>query len=61
MRARAEHAPALDVSALPDVDRRRVDGPTVVAEADATVWVPDGWVAEPEDLGAWVLRRRGDL
>lgn len=61
LRARAEHAPALDVSALPDVDRRRVDGPTVVAEADATVWVPDGWVAEPEDLGAWVLRRRGDL
>jgi hypothetical protein len=28
-----------------------------VAEPDCTVWVPDGWHAEPGPLGAWVLRR----
>jgi N-methylhydantoinase A/oxoprolinase/acetone carboxylase beta subunit len=34
-------------------------GPAVVAEADCTVWVADGWVAAPGAAGARVLRRCG--
>ena len=39
------------------VERPRVVGPDVVIEPDCTVWVPDGWVAEPAALGAWVMVR----
>jgi N-methylhydantoinase A/oxoprolinase/acetone carboxylase beta subunit len=60
LRARAERPAPLDVSALPDVERRMASGPAVVAEPDATMWLPDGWIARPEALGAWVLRREGD-
>jgi N-methylhydantoinase A/oxoprolinase/acetone carboxylase beta subunit len=60
LRARAERPAPLDVSALPDVERRMAGGPAVVAEPDATMWLPDGWIARPEALGAWVLRREGD-
>jgi hypothetical protein len=42
---------------LPAVERRPVRGPEVVAEPDCTVWIPDGWRADPGPLGAWVLRR----
>ena len=49
----------MDVSALPDVQRRMANGPAVVAEPDATMWLPDGWIARPEALGAWGLRREG--
>jgi N-methylhydantoinase A/oxoprolinase/acetone carboxylase beta subunit len=48
----AESAP----TDLPAVDRRPVGGPAVVAEADCTVWVPEGWRAEVGPLGAWILR-----
>jgi N-methylhydantoinase A/oxoprolinase/acetone carboxylase beta subunit len=58
VRARASTPAPLRISDLPDVDRARVTGPAVVAEADCTVWVPDGWRAEPRALGAWVLERR---
>jgi N-methylhydantoinase A/oxoprolinase/acetone carboxylase beta subunit len=58
VRARARAAAPLDVADLPAVDRMRVCGPAVVAEPDCTVWVPDGWVATPRALGAWVLERR---
>ena len=34
-------------------------GPAVIAEADCTIWVPPGWVAEPGGAGALVLRRNG--
>jgi N-methylhydantoinase A/oxoprolinase/acetone carboxylase beta subunit len=57
VRARATAPAALDVGALPAADRRRVRGPATVAEADCTVWVPDGWVAQPRELGAWVVTR----
>ncbi len=57
LRARAGRPAPLAVTDLPDVVRRRVVGPAVITEADCTVWVPDGWVAEPGDLGAYVLRR----
>ena len=57
VRARATaHAP-LEVTDLPEVRRTRVVGPAVTAEADCTMWVPDGWVAEPRELGAWVIER----
>ena len=57
VRARASAAAPLDVADLPAVERAVVRGPAVVAEADCTVWIPDGWVAEPRALGAWVLTR----
>jgi N-methylhydantoinase A len=57
LRARARREAPLDIEALPGVVRRRVVGPQVVAEADCTVWVPDGWTAEPGPLGAWILQR----
>jgi N-methylhydantoinase A/oxoprolinase/acetone carboxylase beta subunit len=60
VRARASIAAPLRVVDLPAVDRRRVTGPAVVAEPDCTVWVPAGWHAEPRELGAWIIRRRGD-
>jgi N-methylhydantoinase A/oxoprolinase/acetone carboxylase beta subunit len=58
VRARATSPAALAVTDLPAVARARVRGPAVAAEADCTVWVPDGWVAEPRELGAWVVTRR---
>jgi N-methylhydantoinase A/oxoprolinase/acetone carboxylase beta subunit len=57
VRARASVAAPLEISDLPDVARSRVLGPAVVAEPDCTVWIPDGWRAEPRRLGAWVLER----
>jgi N-methylhydantoinase A len=59
VRARASIAAPVHVTDLPDVDRGRVVGPAVVAEADCTTWVPEGWRAEPRELGAWVLERPG--
>ena len=44
---------------LPAPDRRPVTGPAVIAEADCTTWVPDGWRADPGAAGAYVLRRVG--
>ncbi len=60
VRARASIAAPLRITDLPAVDRARVVGPAVVAEPDCTVWVPAGWVAEPRELGAWVVRRSDD-
>jgi N-methylhydantoinase A/oxoprolinase/acetone carboxylase beta subunit len=44
--------------ALPSSGRLR--GPAVLPEPDCTIWVPDGWVAEPGAAGAIVLRRTTD-
>ena len=57
VRARATRPAAVDVGELPAVHRTTVRGPAVVPEADCTVWIPAGWVAEPRDLGAWVVTR----
>jgi len=57
IRARASRAAPLTIGQLPEVARARVVGPNVVIEPDCTVWVPDGWVAEPAALGAWVMER----
>jgi N-methylhydantoinase A/oxoprolinase/acetone carboxylase beta subunit len=59
VRAGASRPALVTPDALPAVERRAVRGPRVVAEADCTVWVPDGWRATPGPLGAWVLRRDG--
>ena len=57
LRVRARRPAPLSPSDLPPVARPEVRGPEVVAEPDCTVWVPDGWRAEPGPLGAWVLTR----
>ncbi|MDQ1448481.1 MAG: N-methylhydantoinase [Actinomycetota bacterium] len=59
VRARASIAAPLRITDLPDVDRRTVIGPAVVAEPDCTMWVPEGWRAEPRELGTWIVRRGG--
>jgi N-methylhydantoinase A/oxoprolinase/acetone carboxylase beta subunit len=57
LRVRARRPAPLSPADLPPVARSEVRGPAVVAEPDCTVWVPDGWRAEPGPLGAWVLTR----
>jgi N-methylhydantoinase A/oxoprolinase/acetone carboxylase beta subunit len=57
LRVRARRPAPLSPDELPEVARRAVSGPEVVAEPDCTVWVPDGWRAEPGPLGAWVVHR----
>ena len=55
VRARAARPAVLTIDDLPSVDRSEVQGPTVVAEDDCTVWVPRGWRAVPGPLGAWIV------
>ena len=57
LRVRARRPAPLSPADLPPVARSDVRGPEVLAEPDCTVWVPDGWGAEPGPLGAWVLTR----
>jgi N-methylhydantoinase A len=60
LRATATLPPAVDVDTLPEPPARLTDpvaGPAVIAEADCTIWVADGWVAHPGAAGALVLRR----
>jgi N-methylhydantoinase A/oxoprolinase/acetone carboxylase beta subunit len=57
LRASAEIESTLTVTDLPAVERNRVRGPQVVVEPDCTVWIPDGWAAEPGALGALIVTR----
>jgi N-methylhydantoinase A/oxoprolinase/acetone carboxylase beta subunit len=57
LRARAARPAPLGIEALPAVARARVRGPRVVVEPDCTVWVADGWAAEPGPDGAWILEQ----
>jgi N-methylhydantoinase A/oxoprolinase/acetone carboxylase beta subunit len=57
LRARGSRPAALTIDGLPDADRTVVPGPHVVPEPDCTVWVPDGWIATPAALGAWLIER----
>jgi N-methylhydantoinase A/oxoprolinase/acetone carboxylase beta subunit len=63
IRAVATRPPGVAADSLPDpparLERDRA-GPAVIAEADCTIWVPEGWVARPGAAGALVLRREGD-
>lgn len=61
LRATVRRAASVDLDRLPLPDgppRRSTYGPAVLAEADCTVWVPEGWVARAGAAGAWVLRRQ---
>jgi N-methylhydantoinase A/oxoprolinase/acetone carboxylase beta subunit len=58
LRARARRPAPLDPADLPAPGRKRIEGPAVAVEADCTVWVPEGWVAEPGPIGAWVVTRK---
>ncbi len=63
IRAVATRPPAVAADSLPDPPARLEGdraGPAVIAEADCTIWVPEGWVARPGAAGALVLRREGD-
>jgi N-methylhydantoinase A/oxoprolinase/acetone carboxylase beta subunit len=57
LRARARRPAPLSYDDLgPAGERKPATGPTVLAEPDCTVWVPDGWTAELGGGGAWILR-----
>jgi N-methylhydantoinase A/oxoprolinase/acetone carboxylase beta subunit len=57
LRAMATSPSPVDIDALPVVEGRgAARGPAVLAEADCTVWLPDGWTAEVGGGGAWILR-----
>jgi N-methylhydantoinase A/oxoprolinase/acetone carboxylase beta subunit len=57
LRVRARRPAPLDPSDLPPVRRKEIVGPAVAVEPDCTVWIPEGWTAEPHPTGAWVLTR----
>jgi hypothetical protein len=57
LRARVSRPAPLAVTDLPAPERASVAGPSVLAEPDCTVWVPDGWRATSGPAGAWILER----
>jgi N-methylhydantoinase A/oxoprolinase/acetone carboxylase beta subunit len=57
LRARARRPAVLDPADLPAPERERIEGPAVAIETDCTVWIPEGWVADPGPIGAWILTR----
>ena len=58
IRATARVEAGTRVDDLPVVPRQSATGPTVVAEPDCTIWVPDGWRADPHPAsGALILTR----
>jgi len=59
LRARARRPAPLAAETLPVPARERRTGPAVAGEPDCTVWIPQGWTAEPGPLGAWILTRTG--
>jgi N-methylhydantoinase A/oxoprolinase/acetone carboxylase beta subunit len=63
VRATLLRRPALELSDLPVPEHRAsfepLVGPQVVAEPDCTIWLAEGWRADPGEAGALVLRREG--
>jgi N-methylhydantoinase A/oxoprolinase/acetone carboxylase beta subunit len=59
LRATATAPPPASMADLgrPPEEREPLTGPCVVAEADCTVWVPEGWRADVAEDGSWVIRR----
>ena len=60
LRARARRPAPLNPEDLPVVERERREGPAVAGETDCTVWIPQGWTAEPGPTGAWIITRSED-
>jgi N-methylhydantoinase A/oxoprolinase/acetone carboxylase beta subunit len=58
IRATATVASTFELTDLPAPSRSPAAGPVAISEADCTIWLPDGWVADPGAAGALVLRRR---
>ncbi len=54
---RARASASIQIDPLDAPDRETAVGPTVIAEPDCTIWVPDGWRADLGDAGALVLTR----
>jgi hypothetical protein len=52
-------ASGLTIEDLPVIERTAAVGPAVIAEPDCTIWVADGWSAEPHPSGALVLSHAG--
>ncbi|HUF31859.1 MAG TPA: hydantoinase/oxoprolinase family protein [Acidimicrobiales bacterium] len=60
LRARAVRPAPLEVVDLPaPPERTAAVGPAVIAEADCTIWVADGWRADPGPVGVLILTRVG--
>jgi N-methylhydantoinase A/oxoprolinase/acetone carboxylase beta subunit len=58
IRATARRPSPVRVDDLPPVQRTAALGPTVIAEPDCTIWVAEGWQADPHPTsGALVLTR----
>jgi N-methylhydantoinase A/oxoprolinase/acetone carboxylase beta subunit len=57
LRAAARAPAALHPEDLGPVGRRPVRGPSVVAEPDCTIWIPEGWSADVGPDGSYVLTR----
>jgi N-methylhydantoinase A/oxoprolinase/acetone carboxylase beta subunit len=57
LRATATVPAPLDIADLPAPTRAGGTGPLTLVEADCTIWVPEGWRADPGEAGALVLRR----
>ncbi len=59
LRASARRPSPVRLADLPDPGGRAgtTEGPAVIAEADCTIWVPEGWAASAGGGGSWVLTR----
>jgi len=58
IRTTARKASPVSIESLPVGDRTAVEGPAVIAEADCTIWVPEGWRSDPHPVsGALILTR----
>jgi N-methylhydantoinase B/oxoprolinase/acetone carboxylase alpha subunit len=63
VRASARRPPAVPLDSLPLAEARRegpVVGPSVIGEPDCSVWVPEGWRADVDAAGSWVLTRASE-
>lgn len=60
IRATARAASPVGVNDLPAPARDGAEGPAVIAEPDCTIWVAEGWRADPHPVsGALILTRTG--
>jgi N-methylhydantoinase A/oxoprolinase/acetone carboxylase beta subunit len=59
LRAKAQLPSPVSLTELPPPPGRTGErrGPSVIAEADCTIWVADGWTVRVGGGGAWVLNR----